>query len=306
VESSAQVILGQSDVCLENIDGEDIEHPAYRLDRYEKYKIDSSESVNVQGETRDLAVYFQAKNDEIMKTRTLSSSFDELGCQSVTMTVEDTSLSKSVKTKIRFNVVNALPTLTNMVIYFPQYGNEMGVGFQENNVRDIFTTTYDPLMVKVMAVDSFDPDGQISYYKRYFYYKDDPGRILETKITPSDIPYAFFSMPRVPGEFMFGVTMYDNEDGKQRSEDIIGNGPIVFFPPDVKRPDIPLVTLKADRLSVEVGDEVQFDVISKIVSDRPDFIKERTIMYDFDGDGEWDFTTKKDRVKYIYTKASED
>jgi hypothetical protein len=118
-------------------------------------------------------------------------------------------------------VVYALPTLGNMALQFPQYGNEMGIGFQENNVQDIFTTTYDPLMVKVVAMDSFDPDGTISYYKWYYYYKDDPERILETKITPSTIPYAFFSMPRIPGEFMFGVTMYDNDDGKHRSEDII-------------------------------------------------------------------------------------
>lgn len=222
------------------------------------------------------------------------------------LTVEDTDLGKSSKVRVWFRVVNALPTLENLVMYFPQYGNEIGIGFQENNVRDIFTTTYDPLLVKVVAVNPVDPDGSISYFKWYYYYKDDPARILETKITPSDIPYAFFSMPRVPGEFLFGVTMYDSDDGKQSSEEIIGNGPIVFFPPDVKRPDIPIVTLKASKLSAEVGDEIQFDVVSKIVSDNADFIKERTIMYDFDGDGVWDETTKSDRVKHTYIKANEE
>jgi hypothetical protein len=58
----------------------------------------------------------------------------------------------------------------------------------------------------------------------------------------------------------------------------------VFFPPDISRPDIPLVTLKSDVVNVEIGDEVTFDVISKIISDRSDFIRERTIQYDFDGD----------------------
>lgn len=51
---------------------------------------------------------------------------------------------------------------------------------------------------------------------------------------------------------MFGVTMYDNDDGSQSNEDIIGNGPLVFFPPDVTRPDIPLVTLKSDVVSAEI------------------------------------------------------
>jgi len=306
IKSDQQIILTQNDVCTENVDWKTIEYPAYRLDRYEEFILDPEDSVNSQWESRDLAFYFQQKNDEIIKSNSFSSRFDELGCQYVDMTLEDKSLSKSAKVRVWFKVVNALPTLSNMVLYFPQYGNEMWIGFHENNVRDIFTTAYDPLMVKVVAMDSYDPDGSISYYKRYYYYKDDPLRILETKITPAWIPYAFFSMPRIPGEFMFGVTMYDNDDGKQRSEEIIWNGPIVFFPPDVKRPDIPLVTLKVNRSSAEVWDEIQFDVVSKIVSDKPDFIKERTIMYDFDWDGERDLTTKKDRVKHIYIKANEE
>jgi hypothetical protein len=200
------------------------------------------------------------------------------------MTAEDTSISKSSKVRIYFKVVNALPKLDNLVLFFPQYGNEMGVGFSENNARDIFNDTFDPLIVKVSATNAVDSDGFISYFKRYYYYKDDPSRAIETKITPGNIPYAFFSLPRVPGEFMFGVTMYDNDEGTQDNHDIIGNGPLVFFPPDISRPDIPLVTLKSDVVSVEIGDEVTFDVISKIISDRPDFIRERTIQYDFDGD----------------------
>jgi hypothetical protein len=61
-------------------------------------------------------------------------------------------------------------------------------------------------------MNSEDADGFVSYFKRYYYYKDDPSRPIETKITPGDINYAYFSLPKVPGEFMFGVTMYDNDD----------------------------------------------------------------------------------------------
>jgi hypothetical protein len=41
---------------------------------------------------------------------------------------------------------------------YPQYGNQVGVGFKENNVRDIFDSNIDPLIVKVNASNSFDPD----------------------------------------------------------------------------------------------------------------------------------------------------
>jgi len=56
---------------------------------------------------------------------------------------------------------------------------------------------YDPLIVKATAQNPVDIDSQISYYKRYYYNKNTPDNLLEVKITPGDIPYAFFSVPRI-------------------------------------------------------------------------------------------------------------
>lgn len=279
--------------------------PAYRIDRYQDFTINPSLSVNTKWEKVGLQFFFQPKNNEIFKQTVFKYKFNELGCTYIDLTAEDTTISKSDTARIYFQVVNALPQLDNLVLNFPQYGNEMGVGFSENNAKDIFNDTFDPLIVKVLATNAIDSDGFISYFKRYYYYKDDPTRAIETKITPWTIPYVFFSLPRIPWEFMFGVTMYDNDEGQVDNQDIIGNGPLVFFPPDVSRPDIPLVTLKSTSTSVEIGDEVTFDVVSKIISDRSDFIKERTIQYDFDGDWTWDLITKSDRVTHIYTEANE-
>lgn len=298
-------ILTQNEACTQLISGNETSYPAYHIERYQDFTVDPSLSVNTKGQKTDLQFYFQPKDGEIFKQTMFKYKFNELGCTYVDFTAEDTAISKDDKVRIRFYVVNALPTLDNIVLFFPQYGNEMGVGFKENNAKDIFNDTFDPLIVKVSAVNPKDPDGFISYYKRYYSYKDDPSRQLETKITPGNIPYAFFSLPRIPGEFVFGVTMYDTDGGQQSNVDIIGNGPVVFFPPDVSRPDIPLVTLKSTQSTVSIGDEVTFDVVSKVISDRPDFIQERTIQYDFDGDGTRDMTTKSDRVKYVYTKPNE-
>lgn len=303
VLDSTMNIQTQSDEC------QDLEWtgmiPSYRIDRYQEFTIDPSLSVNTKWEKLWLQFFFQPQNNEIFKQTTFKYKFNELWCTYIDLTAEDTTISKSDTSRIYFKVVNALPKLDNIVLFFPQYGNEVGVGFSENNAKDIFNDTFDPLIVKVSATNPIDPDWFISYFKWYYYYKDDPTRALETKITPGNIPYVFFSLPRVPGEFMFGVTMYDNDEGQQSNEDIIGNGPLVFFPPDVSRPDIPLVTLKSDLASVEIGDEVTFDVVSKIISDRPDFIRERTIQYDFDGDWTWDLTSKSDRVKHIFTEPNE-
>ncbi len=107
-------VLTQNDSCLDN--GQKI--PAYRVDRYQKLIIDSSESVNVQGQSKDLISWFKPQNEEIFKSTTNKFNYDfsEIGCQSVEITLEDTAASKSTKTKIWFNVVNALPILDNVLM----------------------------------------------------------------------------------------------------------------------------------------------------------------------------------------------
>lgn len=305
VNNSQQQIIRQNEECIEYDGDTKITHPSYKIERYQDFTIDPSQSVNIKWDNQNLNFYFQPRNGEIYKDNKFKYSFDELGCQFIDFTAEDNTVWINDKTRIRFKVYNSLPKINNLILSFPQYGNEMWVWFNENHVKDIFNSDFDPLIVKVQATNSTDDDGFVSYFKRYYYYKDDPTRLLETKITPGDINYAYFSLPKIPWEFMFGVTLYDNDDWKNPSSKIIGNGPIVFFPPDTKRPDIPMVTLKTNKTTVEVWDEIIFDVISKIISDKKDFEQERTIMYDFDGDGERDLTTKKDRVSHIYTEPSD-
>ena len=297
-------VLTQNDNCTDN--GQEI--PAYRVDRYQKLVIDSAESVNVQWQSKDLVSWFKPQNEDIFKTTTskFNYNFTEVGCQYIDMTLEDTAASKSSKARIWFNVVNALPTLNNLIMWFPQYGNDAGIWFQESNQQpvDILASTFDPLIIKVTATSAKDPDGQITYFQFYYYAKEDPNRVLGVKISPANIPYAFFSLPRTPGEYVFGVKMFDNDGASQASEDIIGLGPVILFPPDTNQPDIPMVVLKVDDSNTEIGEEVTFEVSSKILSNKSDFEQERVIQYDFNGDGEYDLTTKKDKVTYVYTKVN--
>lgn len=304
VKNNNSEILESKDTCTEIINWETIEHNAYQVDRYQTFFIDPSDSVNTKWLTNDLKYYFQPRNWEIYTRNTYNSSFDELWCTFIDFTLEDTQLWVSETQRIWFKTYNQLPTLDSLVLYFPQYGNEMWIWFQENTVKDIFNTEYDPLLVKVQANNAYDWDWFISYYKRYYYYKDDPSRKLETKISPGDIPNTYFSLPKTPWEFMFWVSIYDSDDWEIASEEILWNWPVVFFPADTKRPDIPIVTVKVDKNSVDIWEEVTFDVISKVISDSDTFEQERTIQYDFDWDGTRDQITKSDRVTHIYTKAN--
>ena len=299
----------QNDTCTDDVDGQSIQVPAYTISRYQNVRINANRSVNIRWESSWLRMFFQPRNDQIFTDQWWSFTyrFNDLWCQFVNLTVEDQSVGKVSAVKIWFRVVNALPTVDNLTLSYPQFGNASGIWFQEASAmpQDIFSNEYDPLIVRVSAVNPRDPDGTISYFQRYYYDKNDPNRILATKISPWDVPHTFFSVPRMPWEFMFGVKIYDNDGWSQRSEDVIGNGPVVFFPPDTNRPDIPIVTLRVDKNHVNVGEEITFDILSRVLSERSDFVQERVIQIDFNGDGERDLTTKSDRITYAYTQPNE-
>jgi hypothetical protein len=52
------------------------------------------------------------------------TSFSEMGCQYVDLFVEDPLVAKTDVKKIRFDVRNALPTINNVTITFPQYNDK--------------------------------------------------------------------------------------------------------------------------------------------------------------------------------------
>ena len=308
IRNSNSFYLQTNEICNVEENWVTTNYPAFNIDRYQNITIDPSISVNSKGTNVGLSFYFQPKYEEIYKQNSFSHRFNEIGCQFIDLTVDDTSIGKQDHARIWFKVKNALPTLKNLTISFPQYGNESWIWFQENNVQNVL----DPggsdsanLIIKVTAVNAIDPDGTIAYFKRFYHPKDNPNKILETRITPSNIPYTFFTLPREAGEFMFWVTMYDNDGGVQSSTDIIGNGPTIFFPPTNNNPDIPIVTLRSDKQTVNVGDTVTFEVIAKVTSDSQDFLTNRSIWYDFEGDGERDLITTKDRVTHTYTTPNE-
>ncbi len=302
VRNQANEIIKENEECIEKTELENVVHPAYKVTRYNQITIDPSDSVNTKWTNSDLKYFFKQKYWEIYNTSSFKTSFSEMWCSYVDMTVEDAAMWVNTQQRIWFKVFNNLPILDNVVLSFPQYGNEVWIWLNQNNVQDIFNGDTD-LTVKVTATNAKDTDWFISYFKRYYYYKDDPSRWLETKITPSNINYTYFQLKEA-GEYMFWVTIYDNDDWKTVSEDTLWNWPIVLLIQDSKNIDIPIVTLISNKSTVEVWDEVTFNVSAKIISDRSNFLQERTIRYDFDGDGERDLITKDDEVTYVYEKPN--
>lgn len=301
VKNSSNDVIREKDECKVW----DIVYPAYKVTRYETFIVDPSDSLNTKWTTSNLKFFFQPKYWELYNTSQFRHSFSELWCTYIDMKVEDSSMWKYAEQRIRFKVYNALPSFDNISLSYPQYGNSIWIWLDptsQNTVNDIFNGDTD-LTVKVTTSNAKDSDWFISYYKWYYYYKDDPSRRIETKITPSNIDYTYFQIKEA-WEYMFWVTVYDNDEWKTVSEELLWNWPTVLIIQDTKNVDIPIVTLRSNRTTVDVWDEVTFDVVAKTISDRPDFTQERTIRYDFDWDWEWDLITKDDHVTYVYEKPS--
>jgi PKD repeat protein len=283
-----------------------VNYPAYIVERYGDMTIDASESLNVQGAKNNLIYYFKWQYDSTTVTRQqLRYTFDELWCQYVDFTLEDTFVSKTERTRIWFVVKNAKPRIDNVLMNFPQLGSTYGIGFwvwQQSNSEQ-FAIDSDPLVVKVDAINPIDPDGSISKFKWYFYNTDDPNRLLEIKYTPWNTPYTYFTIQRMPWEYMFGVEVYDNDWEWVRSEVILWKGPIVFFPADTKNTDIPIVTLKVDRSSAKVWDEITLEAVARVTSNRSDFSTNTTYSFDLDGDWTYDIITKDNKITHIYKEA---
>ncbi len=309
VINSTQNIVKANTICSGN--------NAFPVKRWERFTINTTDSVNSKWEKTNLKFYFTPQDDEIYPTANLSYTFKQIGCKKIDIAVEETTTSKQDKKTIWFKVVNDLPTLDSMSIFFTQFGNEVGVGLWQGTKEK----TFDPLkvadlIVKVTANNSKDKDWSISQYIWYYYKKDDPTRQLDIKLTPTSVPYTHFTIPTNDpalwaGDIVFWVKMIDNDGGEQLSEDVIWYGPTFFMPPCKtwwlcdNNMDVPIVTLTTDKTDTGIWswEEVTFTTKTKVLSNRPDFEAKKTIRYDFDGDGVWDKTTKDTVVKYAYTKA---
>ena len=289
---------------------------AYPIDRYANFTINPGISVNTQGNSKWLQYVFEPESIIWVTQATIKSQlthkFSQIWCHYVDLAVKDSNVWKQDKTRIWFNVKNALPTLKNVTLSFPQYGesNNTTIGFTPTTestngpVFDCSGTTN--LTVKVTAVNPSDSDGTISRLRFYYYNVDDPDRILEYKETRMATPYAYFVIPRIWWEYKFWVIVYDNDWWMINSSDYLANNPSIYFPASCNDSDTPTVTLKSSSQNIEIWDEVMFSVVSRISSNNEDFETDRTFYYDFTWDWKRDLITKNDTAKYTFMEPYEE
>jgi len=290
--------------------------PAYEIERAEDFTIDASKSVNSQWTNDLLKIYFKKwSDDEYINKKMLSMHFTEIGCQKITLYVKDLNTNKIDKKDIYFKVKNAPPVMRDLKMFFPQYGGKQSGTFRPrlgNDAvpKDIFSTWFDPLLVKLSVYWAHDKDSSmLSYFRWYYYRKWDRENPVKVKITPANVPEVVFPVSRIPWEYIFGVDVCDVDGGCTNSEDYIHVKPVVNIPKSASNPNYPQINSVRVDLNgnkwvseVKVWDTVTVVVDSSLPSHKSDFKATRVFKYDFDNDGKWDLITKKSKVTYTFKK----
>ncbi len=308
VKSWSDQYLQKSTEC--EVDWEKIE--AYDIKRYETFQFSLAESINAQWEKTWLEYFITPQNDEtwkIYEKSSLTYDFKELWCQYIDINLQDSSTWKEVAEKVWFDVSNNLPQLWNVVITFPQsqpnnqqiwIGVWVGNTVSQSEIDKFIANQYERLLVKVSATWSKDIDGQITRFIWYYYNKKSPEDWEDYAITPATVSSHVFSVPKVEGEYIFGVKIVDNDGEEISSEEILWAGPALTFSTPWS-PNIPTIDAKVETDIVQVGEQVTFLLNSEILSNKSDFIQERYYKIDLDWDNIYDTPPiKDDSYSYIY------
>lgn len=336
-EISKNVFIGQKDFPLaayevfnesnqtmdmthtcKNQDG--VEVPAYNIDRYKMFTINANTSTDTQWWSTKLKVSLKPDDDaEITNKSQMNYNFKEVGCHSIDIVAEDIDRKVSDSKKARFYVQNALPTLDRLDISFPQQASSSSnnttqwIGLWWNTAVQKLSITemlsdekIDNIIVKLQGQNIKDPDWFLSHLVRYYYRVENPERLLEAKVTPGNIQFVNFSIPkpRQPWEYWFWVKLVDNDKWENTSEQLLwGRGPSLFFPANANNPDIPIVSVKINKSVSKIWEEIEVSAESSILSNRSDFQELRYFKYDFDGDGMYDLTSKNTSATWKYEKS---
>ena len=287
---------------------------AYPVDRYSKVTINPSTSVNTKWTSNWLEYVFEKESiawlEKAQITSQLTTSFNETGCHYVDLTVKDSNVWKQDKTRIWFYVKNALPTIGNVTVSYPQASdnyNSNPFASDTNSTQPIFGCSgTSNITVRVAAEDISDSDWNVSRLRFYYYNTDDPSRILEYKESWYEVPYVYFVIPKRAGEYKFGVMVYDNDEWMVDSNEYLASNPSLYIPAVCEDTNVPIVTLRVDHNNIQVWDEITYSIVSKISTENDDFKTDRTFYYDFTWDGIRDLVTKKDSVTHTFTEAYED
>lgn len=248
------------------------------VDRVTPVYFVGDKSVNVGGKTDNLTYFWKIGLNASSTKKSFSYTFDELGCEKVSLTVNDQKTGISHTTEEWVRVIN-LP---------PQFSD---IDVKVENIDQ------DPMRVNLQMQGARDPDGVIRSYTWYYYTSTDEqpqGFRITTK------PETSFTLPKINGRYHFSVVLEDTNGLRVDTREI---SEARFSTPDLlvnQNLSTPLIEFRANITDIKYGDPVELSVTAKNALGQ-DITKAIDYRWDVDGDGFYDIKTSENVLTYKYT-----
>lgn len=264
----------QPDAC----DGKE----ALIADRVTPVSLVGDKSVNVGGKTTDLTYFWKVGLNASSTQKNFSHTFDELGCEKISLTVTDKKTGAAHTSEEWVRVVNIPPRFSDIEV-------------------KIENVDQDPMRINLQMQGAKDPDGVIRSYTWYYYTSTDEqpqGFRITTK------PETSFSLPKINGRYFFSVVLEDANGLRVDTRDISENK---FSTPDLlvnQNISTPIIEFTASTKDAKYGDPVELTVTAKNALGQ-DITKAVEYRWDVDGDGFYDIKTSENVLSYKYTVPGE-
>ena len=214
---------------------------ALLVDRITPVSFTGDQSVNVGGGNNDLTYFWKVGLNENSSQKNFSHTFDELGCEKISLMVTDKKTGASNTSEEWVKVVNIPPKFSDIQV-------------------SVVNIDQDPMQVNLRMEGSQDPDGTIVSYTWYYYTNTDDqpqGFRITTK------PETSFTLPKINGRYYFSVVMEDSNGLKVDTRDVSESK---FSTPDLlvnQNIATPLIDFKVSASEVKFGDPVEMSVTVK-------------------------------------------
>ena len=248
------------------------------VDRVTPVYFVGDKSVNVGGKTDNLTYYWKIGLNASSTKKSFSHTFDELGCEKVSLTVNDQKTGVSHTTEEWIRVINIPPQFSDIDV----------------KVENI---DQDPMRVNLQMQGARDADGVIRSYTWYYYTSTDEqpqGFRITTK------PETSFTLPKINGRYHFSVVLEDSNGLRVDTREI---SEARFSTPDLlvnQNISTPLIEFNANITDIKYGDPVELSVTAKNALGQ-DISKAIEYRWDVDGDGFYDIKTTENVLTYKYT-----
>jgi hypothetical protein len=197
---SDSTVMSQKSVCS----GQE----AITVDRANAVSFSADRSINRDGKNDNLTYLWKIGLNKTSTQKNLSYTFDELGCEQISLTVSDKITGASHTTNTWVKIVNLAPIFNDITV-------------------DVENIDMDPMRINLKIIGAKDPDGLIRSYT-WYYYTDRDDQPQGFRITRS--PEASFVLPKITGRYYFAVLMEDSNGLKINTREV---SEVLFSTPDL-------------------------------------------------------------------------